>query len=270
MKNLSDRRSSLALNVFVALLCLVMIAPIAVVVILSFGGDNFMRFPPSSMSLRWYERFIGDGAWLSAFWRSFVIAGMSSVLATVIGFLCAYSLVRSDSRLKKLVLSLMLLPMIVPTIILSISLYYISAPFGFVGSKLWISVCHAVISLPIVILIMISSLQSVDVNLERAAFGMGASRSYAIRTLVIPIAFPGLMSAVLFSFLQSFDELVISLFLGGVSGETLPVRIWNSLRNNVDSTVAAVSSCLILVTVLVLLLELTVRMSRRRVSGSGN
>jgi putative spermidine/putrescine transport system permease protein len=120
--------------------------------------------------------------------------------------------------------------------------------------------------MPVVLLILLSSLQSVDINLERAGFGLGGSRLYVFRRIVIPLAFPGIMSATLFAFLASFDELIISLFLAGVRAQTLPVRIWNSLHLDIEPVVAAVSAFLIAVTGAVLLLDGIIRGIRGRAS----
>jgi len=124
------------------------------------------------------------------------------------------------------------------------------------------------VTLPVVLLILLSSLQSVDINLERAGLGLGGSRFYVFRRVVIPLAFPGITSAALFAFLASFDELIISLFLAGVRAQTLPVRIWNSLHLDIEPVVAAVSAFLIAVTGAVLLLDGVIRGIRGRASGS--
>ena len=99
-----------------------------------------------------------------------------------------------------------------------------------IGNLLWLGLCHAVIAMPIVLLILLSALHAVDPNLERAALGLGSSRTRVFFRVVLPIALPGVMSAALFAFLASFDELLISAFLSGVRTQTLPVRIWNSLN----------------------------------------
>ena len=160
----------------------------------------------------------------------------------------------------------MLLPVIVPHVITAIAMYFLTARFGLVGNVMWIGLCHAVVTLPVVLLILLSSLQSVDINLERAGFGLGGSRLYVFRRVVIPLAFPGIMSATLFAFLASFDELIISLFLAGVRAQTLPVRIWNSLHLDIEPVVAAVSAFLIAVTGAVLLLDGVIRGIRGRAS----
>jgi putative spermidine/putrescine transport system permease protein len=165
-------------------------------------------------------------------------------------------------RGKKLLLSFMLLPLIVPHVITAIAMYFMSGPFRLVGNVFWIGICHACIALPIVLLILLSALQNVDINLERAALSLGSSRFGVFAKVVVPLALPGIISAALFAFLASFDELVISLFLAGVKSETLPVRIWNSLHLQVEPVIAAVSAFLIGVTGFILLLDTLLRQLR--------
>jgi putative spermidine/putrescine transport system permease protein len=258
------RYAARALSVYVGIACLVLIIPIAILVIVAFGEESYMRFPPQSWSLRWFAAFFGDPRWRHALGSSLVIASVACVIATVTGFCAAYAFVRSDLRAKKLVLSFMLLPIIIPQVITAIAMYFVSAPLGLVGNVFWIGVCHAVIALPIVLLILLSALQGVDVNYERAALSLGCSRLRMFTHVVIPLALPGILSAALFAFLASFDELIIALFLAGVRSETLPVRIWNSLHLQVEPVIAAVSAFLIGVTGLVLLLDAAVRQLRAR------
>jgi ABC-type spermidine/putrescine transport system permease subunit II len=258
-----------ALGVYIAAACLVLILPIAILVILAFGDQSYLRFPPMSLSVRWFAAFFGDSRWQKALWSSLLIATIACVIATVLGFLAAYAFVRSDLRAKKLLLSFMLLPIIIPQVITAIAMYFVSGPFKLVGNVFWIGVCHAVIALPIVLLILLSTLQGVDLNLERAALSLGCSRLRMFTHVVIPLALPGILSAALFAFLASFDVLVISLFLAGVRSETLPVRIWNSLHLQVEPVIAAVSAFLIGVTGVVLLLDAAVRQLRVRRQAGG-
>jgi ABC-type spermidine/putrescine transport system permease subunit II len=248
-----------ALPCYVVLICLVLMAPIAIVITLAFSGEGYLQFPPTSFSLRWFLRFLGDPQWQASLWYSLIIGVIACVVATVLGFFAAYAFVRSNVASKKLLLSLLLLPIIVPTVITSIAMYFLSARLHLVGNLLWIGICHAVIALPVVLLILLSTLQGVDINLERAALSLGASRARLFLKVVVPLAAPGLISAALFAFLASFDELIISLFLTGVRAQTLPVRIWNSLHLEIEPTIAAVSAFLIGVTALVLLLDSLLR-----------
>lgn len=260
---MDDTRATRSLNTYVAIACLVLMAPIVIVIVLSFGHQSYMRFPPASYSLRWFTSFFGDPRWQQALWSSTVIALVACVVATVLGFLAAYAFVRSDLRQKKLILSFMLLPIIVPHVITAIAMYFMSGPLKLVGNVVWIGICHASVTLPVVLLILLSSLQGVDPNLERAALSLGCGRIGVFFKIVIPLALPGILSAALFTFLASFDELIISLFLAGVKSETLPVRIWNSLHMQVEPIIAAVSAFLIGVTGLVLFLDALLRHLRK-------
>lgn len=251
-------------SIAVALVAAALLAPIAIVVILSFSGDGYLRFPPRSASLQWYVRFLGDPRWRAALASSLAIAAMASLIATAAGFLAAYALARGRMAAKQSLLSLILLPMIVPHIITAIALYFLSAKAGLIGNLPWIALTHAVVALPVVVLIVTSALKTLDPNVERAALSLGASPLAVFRRVVIPLAAPGLVSGSLFAFLTSFDELVISLFLSGVKSQTLPVRIWNSLSQEVEPTIAAVSSVLIAATLLALLVDRLIRTVRER------
>ena len=252
-----------ALPAFVTLLCLVLILPVAIVVVLAFSGGTFLRFPPPSYSLRWFATFFGNPSWRASLWASVEIGAVACAIATAVGFLAAYALVRGSFPGKRLVLSLALLPIIAPTIITAIALYAVSAQLGLVGNRLWVGLCHAVIALPVVLLILLSTLQGVDPLLERAALSLGSSRLRTLRTVTIPLAAPGIVSAALFAFLASFDELVMALFRTDGRRQPLPVPIWNSLHLEVEPTIAAVSAFLIGVTALVLALDVVLR--RRKV-----
>jgi putative spermidine/putrescine transport system permease protein len=254
--------SSILLRLYVSVMCIVLLAPIVIVVILAFSGDGYLHFPPSSLSLRWFDRFFGDLQWQRALLSSLIIGSIACTVSTAVAFFAAYAFLRVEFRGKKLLLSLMLTPIIVPSIITAIAMYYLAGRLGLIGSYLWIGLCHAVIAMPIVILILLPTLQAVDPNLERAALGLGASRGRVFCRIVLPIALPGIMSALLFAFLASFDELLIALFLCGVYAQTLPVRIWNSLNLQVEPTIAAVSAFLIGVTSLVLTIDGILRYRR--------
>ena len=240
------------LPLYVAVMCVWLLAPIVIVVILAFSGDGYLHFPPSSLSLQWFDRFFGNVQWQRALLSSLIIGAIACLVSTAIGFFAAYAFLRAEFRGKKLLLSLLLTPVIVPSIITAIAMYYLAGKLGLIGSYLWIGLCHAVIAMPVVLLILLAALHAVDPNLERAALGLGGSRIRVFVRIVLPIAFPGVLSAALFAFLASFDELLISLFLAGVHAQTLPVRIWNSLNLQVEPTIAAVSAFLIGVTCVIL------------------
>jgi putative spermidine/putrescine transport system permease protein len=149
---------------------------IVIVVILAFSGDGYLRFPPTSLSLQWFARFFGNMQWQRALASGLIIGVIACISSTTIGFFAAYAFLRSEFRGKKLLLSLMLTPVIVPSIITAIAMYYLAGKLGLIGNYLWLGLCHAVIAMPIVLLILLSALHAVDPDLERAALGLGASR----------------------------------------------------------------------------------------------
>jgi ABC-type spermidine/putrescine transport system permease subunit II len=261
-----SRITERALGFYVFVACAALMLPIVIVIVLAFSGQSYLKFPPDTLSLRWFAAFFGDGRWRASITLSLAIALIACMVSTTLGFFAAYAFVRGDVRNKTFLLSLMLMPMIVPTVVTSIALYFLSARLGLIGNIVWVGCCHAVIALPIVLLILLSTLQGVDLNLERAALSLGASRLRVFLKVVVPLAAPGLVSAALFAFLASFDELLISLFLTNVRDQTLPVRIWNSLHLDVEPTIAAVNAFLIGVTGVVLLIDALFRRRRAAVA----
>ncbi|HEY7521252.1 MAG TPA: ABC transporter permease [Methylomirabilota bacterium] len=252
---------SIAVAAIAATVLLFLIAPVIIILIVSFSGADYLRFPPPGLSLRWYERFFGTAAWRHAIWISTQVAGLTMIFATVLGFLASLALVRGRFRGKGIIYAFLLSPMIVPTIITAIGLYFFFVRMKATGSILAMALGHTVLALPVVVIIIAATLQGFDVRLEQAALSLGASRLTALRRVTLPLVMPGVLSAALFAFLTSFDELLIPLFLAGAEVQTLTVRVWNSLLLEVDPTIAAVSSFLIGVTAAVLAASALLRRS---------
>jgi putative spermidine/putrescine transport system permease protein len=235
-----------------AAVLLFLIAPVIIILIVSFSGADYLSFPPPRLSLRWYERFLGATSWRRAIGVSAQVATLTMIFATVLGLAAALALVRGKFRGKGIVYAILLSPTIVPTIITAIALYFFFARWKVTGSVLAMALGHTVLALPVVVIIMAATLQGFDTRLEMAALSLGASRFLTLRRITLPLIAPGVLSAALFAFLTSFDELLIPLFLSGVEVQTLTVRVWNSLLLEVDPTITAVSSFLIAVTCAVL------------------
>ena len=231
---------------------LFLIAPVIIILIVSFSGAHYLSFPPPYLSLRWYQRFLGTPSWRQAIGVSTQVALLTMLFATALGLLAALALVRGRFRGKGMIYAVLLSPLIVPTIITAIGLYFFFVRLKATGSIVAMALGHTVLALPVVVIIMAAALQGFDIRLEQAALSLGASRLTALCRITLPLILPGLLSAALFAFLTSFDELLIPLFLSGVEVQTLTVRVWNSLVLEVDPTIAAVSSFLIGVTAVVL------------------
>lgn len=241
------------LVVAAAIMTLLFLAvPILIIFPLALTSSDYLSFPPPGYSLKWLSSILTDPAWMASIWFSFKAALLSTVLGVAISLLAALALVRHQFRFKQAMYALILLPMIVPNVISAMAMFFFFGDIGLDG-MMSIVVGHTVVAIPVAVIILSATLQGFDARLENAAMSLGASRVTAFRRITLPIIAPGLMSACIFAFLSSFDELLISLFLAGSSGQTLPVRIWNAVLFQLDPRIAAVSALLVLVSIVALL-----------------
>ncbi len=222
-----------------------LLMPIALILLLSFSASRYLQFPPPAYSLVWYRQFFGDPQWMTSLWLSLRVSGMCTALALLLGVLASVALVREKFPAKAAVYAVILAPLIVPGIIIAIAVYFLFARLHMIGSPFAMALGQAVITLPLVVVIVSATLQGFDERLEQAALALGATPARAFLQVTLPIIAPGIVSAALFAFLASFDELLIPLFLADPTTMTLPVRIWTNVIMTIDPTITAVSSVLI-------------------------
>jgi putative spermidine/putrescine transport system permease protein len=232
-----------------SLVVAMLILPIVVVIIISFSSASYLTFPPPGFSLRWYEQFFSDSNWMRAFWTSLLVATASAVMAVALGASAALGIVRSHIRGKSLIMLLLVSPIIVPPVVLGLSLYSLFLRFDLVGSVFGLAAAHAIGGIPIVVVIVSASLQSVDQKLEQAAAVHGASASTVLRLVTLPAIAPGLAAATFFAFLHSFDELVLTLFLSSAELKTLPLMLWGDVNYRLNPVLAVVSTLEVLLVV---------------------
>ena len=240
------------LNLFVALVLFFLIVPTLVVIPLSFSPTSIMRFPPDGFSLQWYEKYWNQPGWVSATWNSLIIALITPLIAVPVGSLAAYALVRGTFVGRKSISFVLLLPIIVPTLVTAIAVFKVFSQYKLTGTIPGFVLAHAVLAIPFVVTIMTATLKGVDPQLENAAMTLGASRLRTVRLVTLPIAAPGLMASSLFAFLVSFDELIVAIFMSSPLLNTLPKRLWDGIRLELEPTLAAVSTILVLVSLIVL------------------
>ena len=248
--------------IWCALVLVFLVAPIAVVVIASFNGTPFLQFPPQTWSLRWYERFFTAPQWYEAAWLSLRVAVVVAALSTVLGTLSAIGLVRGEFRGRKAIELFLVSPMVVPVIVMAVGLYFLMSPLRLVGSAAALILGHTIAATPIVIVIVSAALRLADPALDLAARSLGASWWRTLRYVTLPMIAPAMFSAAGFAFLVSFDEVVLSVFLGGPNATTLPKRMWESMRFEIDPTLTAISTLLTLLAVVVLVAAQTARRSK--------
>jgi putative spermidine/putrescine transport system permease protein len=248
------RRSPFAragLPALAALVVFFLIAPTIVVVGSSFGATRSLAFPPKGFSTRWYENFFTD-AWLPTAGTSLKVAVLAALLATVLGTMGALGVVRGRFPGRQAVQALFVAPMIVPTVILGIGVFQVFGGWHITGSLLGLVLAHTALALPFVVVTVGASLQTVDPVLERAAANLGAGPVATFARITLPLILPGVLTGALFAFVTSLDEVVVAIFLTSPTVTTLPVQIFATLQNFLDPTVAAISTMLLAVTVIVL------------------
>jgi putative spermidine/putrescine transport system permease protein len=236
-----------------------LIAPIVMVFPMSLSRSPFLVFPPPSYSWRWYENLLNQGKWAEALANSALVAAFAVPLATALGTAAALGLRGIGARWRTVIESLLLLPMIVPTIVLAVALYYLYAVTGLVGTRLGLALGHALLGLPLVFVTVRASLRSFDPNLELAAFGLGASRMMAFRRVLLPHLAPGVAAGAVFAFITSFDEVILAIFLTNIESRTLPKLMYEGVAHEIDPTITAVAVLLILASAALLLLSLALR-----------
>lgn len=231
------------------LTALFLLLPIAFITALSFGSSQWLAFPPPSWTVKWYTELLADPSWLDAAWASARVAVVVSALSVAIGFVTSVALLRGNFKGKEFLRALFLTPMILPVVILAVALYALFLKLGLTGSYIGFVIGHLVVALPFSIIAISNSLEGFDFTLEDAARICGANEWTVRWRVTFPAIRLGLLAAATFSFLVSWDEVVVSIFMSTPGVETLPVKIWSALRQDLSPTIAAASSLLIAITV---------------------
>jgi len=246
--------SRLWLYVISSIILFLLIVPSLIVIPMSFSDSQYLEFPPKNFSLRWYENYFfswkvenGFNDWMAATRTSLLVAVLTIFLATPIGTLAAYGLTNSSARVRSILFPIMISPMMVPIILVAIGLFYFYVQFNMVNSIPGLVLGHSLVAMPLVLIIVLSALKNYDMNQEKVARSLGASRSRAFIEITLPQIKFSLVSAGLISFLTSFDEIIISLFVAGGDNSTITRSMFLALRDQIDPTIAAISTILIII-----------------------
>jgi len=245
----ASRTAPLFVWIIAVLVLFYLVFPIFVVIPISFSGASYLQFPPRSFSLRWYEAYFGGRGWVEATLLSVKVASIVTIFATTLGTAAAFGLVRSDFPLKRIAYAVLLSPLVVPTIITAIAVYFLFAPLHLVGNFWGLVLAHTVLAIPLVVVVVSASLRGFNLGLERAAMSLGAAPWTALRRVTLPIISPGIATAALLAFLASFDEVVVAIFLSGTDAVTLPKKIWEGVWLEITPVIAAASTIVICFTV---------------------
>jgi putative spermidine/putrescine transport system permease protein len=235
------RSARLQLWFWMVLVLVFLLAPIVLVVLVSFSRSSYFTLPPAGFSLRWYRDFFAHHEWVGAAAVSIRTALATAALSTLLGLMVAIGLVRLVRRYRDALEMVVLAPVIVPSILMAIADYDLFGRFGLVGSWGALVLGHTVLAMPFTAIVLISALNRLDQDLEAAAMTMGASPVQAFIRVSLPRLVPSVLSAMALAGLISWDEVPVALFLTS-EDQTLPVRMFGFLRSNLTPTVAAASA----------------------------
>jgi putative spermidine/putrescine transport system permease protein len=235
---------------------LYLLLPILAIIPLSFSSSSFLAYPVPGWSLQWYDNLFTSPEWARAAKNSFIVAPAATLIATVLGTLTAVGLARVSFPGKGFLMALLIAPMVVPVVVVGVACYLFFAPLGLADSYLGLILVHAALGAPFVVTAVLATLQSFNHNLVRASLSLGAGPLTTFFRVTLPVIAPGVISGALFAFATSFDEVVVTLFIAGPEQATLPRQMFTGIRENINPTIAAAATLLILFTTsLMLVLE---------------
>ncbi len=241
-----------ALAVYGAIVLFFLMLPTLIVMPMSFSDSQYLEFPPQAWSLRWYRAYFGSDAWMDATRTSLLAAILVTLLATPLGTLAAYGMHCGSARLRDGVQLLVLMPIVIPTVLVAVGVFHLYAILDLNYTLTGVVLAHTALAVPFVVISVLASLRSCDMTQEMAARSMGASRTRAFLTVTLPQVRFAMLTGAFLAFITSLDEVVVAMFVSGGENATITRRMFNSLRDQIDPTIAAISTCLIVVSVVAL------------------
>lgn len=260
-----------ALSVYAVLYLGFIYAPILLLPIFSFNDNRFVTFPLQGLTLAWYAEMAGNPQLTKALRASLIIVAPVAIISTILGTMTAYGLCRYPIRFKAFILSLLMLPMVVPTLVLGVSLLtLLRGVLGFELSLFTVAAGHVLLCLPYSVVILMARFDAFDRSLEEASMDLGHGALSTFRRITLPLLMPAIVASLLLSSIVCFDEFLVAFFLSG-SSQTLPLYIWGSLRfpAKLPSTLALGSCLLVLSVTIVVFAEWYRRRGTAHASSAG-
>ena len=261
---------------FCGLVFFFLIAPLFVILPLSFNAEQYIHFSakmlaldPEGFSLRWYEDMIygTKNPWGLATKNSLIIAFFATIGSTLLGTVAALGLSSRHMPYKAAFMALLISPMIVPLIISGTAIFFFMAKVGLAATHTGIIIAHIILGTPFVVITVTATLTGFDHSVTRAAASLGSNPVHTFRKITLPLIMPGVISGALFAFVTSFDEVIVVLFLAGLENTTIPIQMWVGLREQLSPTILAVATCLIVMSTLILVSAELLRRRSERLRG---
>lgn len=250
--------------VFAVIVGAFLVAPLFIVVPMSFSTAPSFAFPPPGYWLGYYRAFFESESWFNSVINSLIIASVTTVFTLSIVVPAAIGFVRYRFRGAGLFNIMLMSPLITPHIMAALAYYSFLAKLGILGTHLGVVIAHTILTVPICFLCICAALKGFDTNLERAAMSMGAGPLRTFWLVTFPLLRPGLLVGALFTFLYSFEEPVVALFISGREAATMPKKMFESIQLDADPIIAVVSTLLFAVAALAILVPTTIRLLRSK------
>lgn len=257
------RLGRVVLASFVVLVLLFSMAPLLVIVPVSFSDTRFLTFPPPAYSLRWYEAFVGDPKWIDAAKTSLLAATLTAFVTTPLGVAASYAIHNSTHRAMHHLRLVLMLPLMVPIIIVAVGVFFIYARIDLLNTITGLVLADVMLGLPYVVTAVSAGLQTFDQTQEMVARSLGMNRFRSFLAVTLPQIKPSVISGAIFAFIQALDETIVALFISGGDNQTLTKQMFTALRDEIDPTIASISTLLTAASfTLVLMIVVTRRMAR--------
>lgn len=247
-----SRNGALALA-FHALFITFILAPILIVCVVAFTPEGFLSIPTTEWSLRWFRAIARYPEFIDAFWNSLWLAALSSALAVGFSVPAALAIARHQFAGRDAMTALFMSPLMIPHVVLGIAFLRFFTQIGLGGTFTGLVLSHIVVVFPFALRLVLSSAAGMDRALEHAAISLGATDATVFRRVTLPLILPGVASGWMLAFIQSFDEVTMTVFIATPGTVTLPVRMFLYIQDNIDPLVTSVSAVVIAITVVFLI-----------------
>jgi putative spermidine/putrescine transport system permease protein len=248
-----SRPFRIALVVTCALVLLYLILPILIIAPMSFSAARYLSFPPPSLSLRWYQEYVGNSAWMQATRVTLTVAVLTVVIATPLGVAAAYAISQSKWRIMRLIHMTLLLPLVVPIIITAVGIFFVYAKVGLAATMTGLVLANVMLGLPYVVISVAAGLQSFDATQEMVARSLGMNRLRSFFVVTLPQIKASVIAGGIFAFISAMDETIVALFISGGQYQPLTKRMFTALRDEIDPTIAAISTLMTAVSFMLVL-----------------
>lgn len=240
--------------IFHSLFVIFLLAPLVVVVIVSFTPKGYLAYPTDGVSLRWFRAIFDSPAFIAAFWNSLHLALVAATLAVALAIPAALAIARYQFIGRDGLTGLFLSPLMIPHIVLGVAFLRFFSQVGMSGTFIGLVFAHVIIIMPYALRLVLAAVTGMERETERAAYSLGASRWTVFRRVTVPLILPGVTGGWMLAFITSFDELSMTIFVASPSTMTLPVKMYNYIAQTIDPLIAAVSTVMIGLTAIVMIL----------------